>query len=248
MKALVIGASAGLGRALAQQLGASGHELYLVASDQRDLLPLAQDLSLRYGVTVHCAAIDLADLDPDALRHQVLEKMPSLSALFYVAGCAFNQDNGPVPAVVADRLLKVNFTSGARIINAFLDHLDAQPRGLVVGIGAVAAVRARGDNMIYAAAKRGLEFYCAALRHRYNRRPLTVQFYRVGYMLTSMLGGSETPLPAAAPEKIAAHIVAHLEDDFGMRHLPGWWYWVCLVLKLLPWTIFKRLSLEAPGR
>ena len=52
MNTLVIGASAGLGRAIAERLAADGHALYLIASDPRDIAALVSDLNIRFGVKV----------------------------------------------------------------------------------------------------------------------------------------------------------------------------------------------------
>lgn len=65
MNAVVVGASAGLGRALAAALAASGHDLVLAASDLRDVAALASDLRLRHGVRAAAVAVDLGSSDVD---------------------------------------------------------------------------------------------------------------------------------------------------------------------------------------
>ena len=59
MIAIVVGASAGLGRALAGELAATGHDLVVVSSDARDLAALASDLRIRHGVRVVGVPLDL---------------------------------------------------------------------------------------------------------------------------------------------------------------------------------------------
>ena len=59
MIAIVVGASAGLGRALAGELAATGHDLVVVSSDARDLEALASDLRIRHGVRVVAVPLDL---------------------------------------------------------------------------------------------------------------------------------------------------------------------------------------------
>ena len=57
MTTVVVGASSGLGRALAEELARTGHELLLVASDPRDLSAIAADLGLRHAAKVHTLAL-----------------------------------------------------------------------------------------------------------------------------------------------------------------------------------------------
>ncbi len=244
MNVLVIGASAGLGAALANRLAALGHNLYLIASDEQDLAPTAQDLKLRHGVAVKYRAVDLMDIDAIALKDGILAEMESIEAIFYVAGYgAPEADCGVVESDRLERLIMVNFTAAVRIINAFLDHLTSHPVSNLVGIGSVATMRGRGKNIVYGSAKQGLEFYFSAIRHAYQGHPMKTQFYRVGFMQTSMLGENKSPLPAADPDWMAERIVKGMHKDSGPRYLPSWWGVIALILKLLPWSIFRKLNI-----
>ena len=143
MRSLIVGASAGLGRALAEELAGRGHDLFLVASDESDLAPLARDLTLVHGVTVHALAADLATLDPASLRMDYDRCFDDLDCLFLVAGFSDPADSGSMDTDLLDRLIAVNFRSGGRIVNSFLDYLAERPNGHIIGIGSVAAARAR---------------------------------------------------------------------------------------------------------
>ena len=59
----IIGASAGVGRALASAFAAAGHDLVLVSSDERDLRALTSDLAIRHGARVTAIAADVNDGD-----------------------------------------------------------------------------------------------------------------------------------------------------------------------------------------
>ena len=58
-RSIVIGASAGLGRELTKLLALRNHQLFLVASDVRDLEPLAKDLNFQFGSQVDFLEINL---------------------------------------------------------------------------------------------------------------------------------------------------------------------------------------------
>ena len=243
MNSVIVGASAGLGRALAEELAGRGHALVLAATDGRDLDAIAQDLRLRFGVMVRVVVVDLAAFDAEGFRDEVLGRGGAVDALFLVAGSGDDADCGPVPGDLARRLLQINLSAPLLIANAFLEHLGRRGQAHLVGIGSVAAMRGRGRNMIYGAAKRGLEFYFEALRLRLSATGCRVQFYRAGFMATSMLQG-RGGLLVARPQAVARRIADRLEHGpEGLAYAPAFWGLISLVLGLLPFALFRRLRI-----
>jgi len=92
--AIVVGASSGLGRALATELAARGHALLLVASDRRDLDALGASLNLAHGIAVRALALDLGrEADPGARIVSALDGMPPASALLLPIGQSREDDD-----------------------------------------------------------------------------------------------------------------------------------------------------------
>lgn len=244
MKSLVIGASAGLGRAIAGDLAARGHDLFLVASTEEDLEAVAADLSVRFDVKAHYCAMDLMDADPEALRDAVSQAFGAApDNLFYVAGISTQDDRGAIADDLAVRLMTVNFTAGVRIVNCFLDSMAGNPAANIVGMGSVAACRGRRSNSVYGAAKSGLDFYFETVRHHMAPHACQVQFYRLGYLHTRMTMGQKLPFPAMQPENAARKICDNLGKDLGAVHLPRWWFGITSLLRLLPWAVFRKLDI-----
>ncbi len=241
MRSCVVGASAGLGRALATCLAARGDDLFLISSDARDLDPVVADLGLRFGVEVHGHAVDLATACPRTVRENIIGGLGGIDALFVIAGASSPDDTEQVDDGLVARLLAVNLVGPLRLINALSDDLAANS-GHLVGIGSVAAIRARRSNFVYATAKRGLEFYFESLRHRFASGTCSVCFYRLGYLKTRMTFGQKLALPALSPEKAAKRIVSDLGRRQGVHYLPRWWGLVALALQSLPWVVFKKLD------
>ena len=242
MNVLIVGASAGLGRALAEEMAAEGHCLLLVARDARDLTAVASDLTARFEVQVDHFAADLTALNADSFGVQVLSMLSPLDAVFLVAGLADDEDVASLPTQRARNLIEANLVAPVLIANVLFDHLAKREKAHLVAIGSVATIRGRSRNMVYGSAKRGLEFYFEALRHRMSGMGCRVQFYRVGFMDTTMLKG-RTGLIVASPRSVAKKIVRRLDGPEGTAYVSWVWGFIGLILSLLPYFIFRRLRI-----
>ena len=105
----------------------------------------------------------------------------------------------------------------------------------------IAAAAPRGKNAAYAAAKKALEFYCRALQHHFDGSRIRIQICAPGYVDTGMSFGLKLRLPVSSPEEIARFAINMTGQATRFSYCPRFWFWVTMLLKLLPWAIFKRL-------
>jgi len=141
--AIVVGASSGLGRALATALAQEGYALLLVASDRRDLDALGASLNLEHGIAVRALALDLArEADPGARIAAALDGMAPASALLLPIGYSRDDDDLSLDAGAIGQLLAVNLHAPLAIVHALLPRL-VETDGIVVLFGSVAATRGR---------------------------------------------------------------------------------------------------------
>jgi len=238
---LIVGASSGLGRALAQELAGRGHELLLVSSDARDLDVIAADLRLRHDVTVHVLALDLAhEADPGARLAGALDTMPALDALLLPVGLSRSDDDFGLDAARIGQLLAINLHAPLAIVQALLPRLLAS-RGVIVLFGSIAAVRGRGRNVVYAAAKRALESLHESLRQRYPPQQLRVQLYRLGFLATNLTHGVALPAPATEPALVARIVAARLTRESARWYLPRRFGLIALLVRWMPWPLYRRM-------
>ncbi|HYL31564.1 MAG TPA: SDR family NAD(P)-dependent oxidoreductase [Stellaceae bacterium] len=241
MSALVFGASAGLGRALARELASRGENLVLVARNPEDLAAEAAHLRTVYGATVEWMALDASD--PRATEELTeLAGAAAIRDLFFPIGMGIEEDDGSLPPATIAALVSANLTSVMAAVSLFLPRLLAANVGNIIGIGSVAALRGRSRNVAYAAAKRGLESYFESLRHRTAASGVRVQFYRLGYLDTQMSFGRHLPFPKASVQAIACTVMRNLGKDVGCMPLPAFWRPVGWALRALPWRIYRRLN------
>ena len=241
MTALVVGASSGLGRALANELATRRQDLLLVASDLRDLEALGADLTLRHGVKVRVLALDLGrEADPGARIAGALEGLAPLSALLLPIGGSRDDDDLSLDAAQIGQLLAINLHSPLTIVHALLPRL-LEARGVVVLFGSIAAVRGRGRNIVYAATKRGLVSVYESLRQRYRPGELRVQLYQLGFLATNLTHGKRLPTPAIDPAVVARTVADRLTRRSACWHLPRKFALIALIVRWLPWPLYRRM-------
>lgn len=243
MSYLIVGASKGLGRALAERLAACGKNLVIVASDASELEEQAKDLQIRYSIKVEYAALRVAcDQNTLALIKEATGRLDKLEGILFPIGYSRNDDDGCLDAPELERIVSSNLSGIMAITACFLPELISQAKGNLVFFGSVASERGRSSNIAYAAAKRGLQSFYESMRHRLSATDLQVQYYQLGYLKTAQTAGKKLPFPAAEPEAAAKYIVARLNSGSGSCYYPGFWALICFALRLTPWFVFKKLK------
>ena len=240
--AVVIGASSGLGRALASELARCGYALLLVASDRRDLDALGASLNLAHGIAVRALALDLGrEADPGGRIASALDGMPPATALMLAIGQSRDDDDFSLDAGAIGQLLAVNLHAPLAIVHALLPAL-LETHGTIVMFGSIAATRGRGRNVVYAGAKRALVSLYESVRQRYRTRELCVQLYVLGFMATNLTYGMRLPLPAADPHAVARTVVRRLGATSSSVYLPRWWALIGFSVRWLPWAMYRRMK------
>jgi len=152
--ALVTGASAGIGVALAEELAAGGTHLVLTARRLDRLQEIADSLRKKYAIQTHVVAADLAKRDaPQEIFAFTKEKGLRIDLLINNAG--FGQ-YGEVPQVETQRLLdmvEVNCTAVVHLTRLFLPEMVARRSGDILILASTASFQAVPYISTYAATK-----------------------------------------------------------------------------------------------
>jgi len=241
MTYVIVGASAGVGRALATSFASAGHDLLLVAPDDRDLRATAADLAIRHGVRARWVATDATDRTCAERIATVADELGGFDGVLFPIGAVTATDDCRFDPDRTARLLDVNFSAVAAITTRLLPHLLTRPRATIVGFGSVAATRGRGKNVAYSAAKRALASFFESLRHACADSGVAVQFYVLGYMDTELAAGVRSPIPKGDPRALGDLILKNLDRDVGVVYYPRFWRALSVALRGVPWSLFKRL-------
>jgi short-subunit dehydrogenase len=153
-RALVTGASGGIGEAFARQLGAAGTDLVLVARSKDKLDALASEIRERSGVAVDVVAVDLGTpAGLGVVEQRVAAEDEPIDVLVNNAGFGFSGGFGEIPIDDEAAVIQLNVTALMRLTHAAVKRMTAHGRGTVLNVSSVAAFQPSAGNANYSATK-----------------------------------------------------------------------------------------------
>jgi decaprenylphospho-beta-D-erythro-pentofuranosid-2-ulose 2-reductase len=243
VKVAFVGATRGMGRALARALAERGDVLFLLGRDAAEMARSARDLEARGPrAPVGHAPLDLGRPTgfPEALD-AADRAMGGLDALVVTGGVFGRQDELAADPARLATLLEVNFTGTAVLCQLAATRLAAKGGGLICAFSSVAGDRAR-RNYLYGASKAGLSAFLDGLDLVYRERGVRVLCVKPGFVRTAMTAGLPVPPFAGEPEAVAAAVVRAMDRGRHQVYAPGIWRWIMLVIRALPRAVLRRVQ------
>lgn len=242
--AIIVGASSGIGKALAVQLAASGCRVALVARRQTELRALADRLNAADQTalaTIYVHDVHNIDAVP-ALFAQITQDLGGLDLIIYAAGIMPRVAPAEYPTAKDADTIAVNFTGAVAWLNEAASRFEKARGGTIVGISSVAGDRGRRGNVVYGATKAALNTYLESLRNRIEQRGAFVVTAKPGPVDTPMMKGLKMP-GIASPELVATEILQAARAKVRVVYTPGKWRLVMAVIRAIPSGIFKYLNI-----
>ncbi len=151
---------------------------------------------------------------------------------------------GLIDTLNCQKVINANFTGPITFLELFVDYLNSQKKGFIIGLSSVAGDRGRKPNYIYGASKAGLTAYLQGLRNELYPSKIQVLTVKLGLIDTKMVFGGNYPVGLAAnPQKTAVKIIKALDKNKESVYIPRIWRVIMFFIKLIPEKIFKRFSL-----
>lgn len=243
-KAVVLGATRGMGRAVARKLVERGDRVFILGRSADDLARSASDLSIR-GVgepvqghlcdlerpEMFAAALDAADAALGGFDTVVV------TAASFATQAELEQD----PELLG-RLLTVDFTNTILFCEQARKRLLARGGGTLCVFSSVAGERGRKPVALYGAAKAGLSRYLEALDHRHHGEGLRVIAVKPGFVKTAMTAGLPAPPFAGEPDDVAARVVSAIDRGTPEVYAPLPWGPIMTVIRNLPRFVMRRVK------
>ncbi len=236
-KAIIIGASSGIGRELAKQLSHQGYTVAAVAR-RLDLLTTLQQESP--GI-VFVQQADLKDIPQmmQAVQH-LIQEMGGVDLAILNAGTGFIN-----PALEWEKemeTISVNVTGCCALAGYFYRYFSNQKHGHLVGVSSIAAERGNDAAPAYNASKAFFSSYLQGLRKKAFKegQKIVVTDIRPGFVDTDMAKGDGL-FWVASPQKAAVQILRTIAQKRKQAYVTKRWRLIAWILRLLPERLYVRI-------
>ena len=231
----LVGASEGLGAALAEALSRAGAEVILSARNEFGLQAVASGLP---GPS-KCQPVDVTDAD--SVR-RAADAIGPVDGVVYLAAVYW-----PMPAVrwqaeQATAMADVNFTGALRVLGAVVPDMVARDSGHIVITGSLGGFRGLPGAIGYAASKAGVMSLAESMYYDLRKTGVDIQLVNAGYIRTRLSDKNTIPMPfIMEPEVAANRMLSHMSSSRFSTSFPTVFSWLFRISRFLPQWLYFRL-------
>ena len=259
-KAIVMGATSGIGMEVAKLLAAKGWQvgiagrrierLQTLISDNKTTLQSGGTISdnkatPQGGITCY-QQIDVTSAEAPSLLLEFIDKLGGMDLYFHSSGIGWQNNSLDI-----EKELKTVETNGlgfTRMVdtafNWFATHHQNNSKARIACITSIAGTKGLGAAPAYSATKRFQNHYleCLSQQARMRHLPIAITDIRPGFVKTDLIAGSSYPLQLK-PEDVAKHIVSAIENGKEVKVI-DWRYDILVFLwRLIPRWLWTRLKI-----
>jgi len=230
----IIGASEGLGRALAKALDALGVHLILSARSGDRLHDLANALQ-------HARAVQVDVSDATSVA-QAFHKAGEFDGVIYCAGQYTPLTAQDWDADAIDAMCEVNFRGALHVLGHVVPEFTQRSHGHIVLIGSLAGFRGLPKAIGYGASKAALMHLGENLAADLRDTGIRVQTVNPGFIKTRLTDKNDFAMPfIQTPERAAAHVVSAIRSNRFSTSFPRPFSWLFTLGRFLPRVLFYRI-------
>lgn len=236
-KAIIIGASSGIGRELAKILHQKGFIVGVTA--RRD--HLLQELKNEFKENIYTCQMNVSDFDSSRKQFKnLIQDMGGVDLVVVSAGIGFL--NHELDWEKEKNTIDVNVSGFVSLTQLTMNYFLKQKHGHLVGISSIAALTGNRSAPAYNASKAFISNYMEALRQKvtHEKHLITVTDVLPGYVKTNMAQG-ENLFWMSSAEKAARQIYHAIKKKKKVVYVTKRWRLVAWILKATPGWVLERL-------
>lgn len=238
-KAIVVGASSGIGHEVARLLIAQGWAVG-VAARRIDKLTDLQAMAPERVYTVH---IDVTNEDAETSLQQLIERMGGLDLYFHAAGIGWQ--NPSLDADIELKTMETNAVGFTRMIGCAYRYFANNGGGHIACITSIAGTKGLGPAPAYSATKAMQNTYLQALEQLTACKHHNIHFtdIRPGFVDTPLLAGTSHLPMLMTTEKVARSIIKAINNRRHICVIDTRWCILTFFWRLIPNWIWRRMRL-----
>ena len=239
-KAIIIGASSGLGTEVAKLLLADGWQLGIAARRIERL----EEFKAQAADRVEVQALDVTSDDAPQALEALIKKVGGMDLFFYASGVG-NQNMELEPGIE----LKTVATNGmgfTRMIGAAYRYMAEHGGGHIAAISSIAGTKGLGAAPSYSATKAFQNTYIQSLEQQARMRGLNIAFtdLRPGFVATALLGDNPKYPMLLKPEKVASEMMRAIKHRRHVWVIDWRWRIATAMWRRIPRCLWRRLKVR----
>ncbi|HEX2272249.1 MAG TPA: SDR family oxidoreductase [Acidimicrobiales bacterium] len=254
-RALVTGASSGIGRAFATRLAADGTELVVVARRADRLDELAAEIADSGAPKPEVLVADLADAEQRAaVESRLADRQRPVDLLVNNAGFGTRGFFAELPVEREEAEIRLNALAPVCLARAALPGMLERRRGGILNVSSMAGLQPLPGWATYAATKAFLTTFSQSLHEEVRAHGVSVLALMPGFTRTEFhdhASMARSYVPGAlwmTADDVARSALRALQRGRA-AHVPGWYYQaVALLARMAPWSVSRRIVHAADRR
>ena len=246
---LITGASSGIGRALALELGRRGARLGLTARRGEELLKVAEEVGRAGGEAL---ALTADVRDPEAMKRvaeSVRGKWGRVDVLVANAGMSSTTAATKLDAGEVGDVISINVLGVVNSVAAVLPSMLERRAGHLVAISSLASYRGMPSSGAYSASKAAVSTFFESLRVDLSRSGIDVTVIHPGFIRTPLTEGRKKKLPFLLEvDDAACRIVRAVERRARTYAFPWQLASLVRVIRHIPGRLYDRFASNANFR
>lgn len=243
-KILIIGACSAIAQETAKLFVKDGNSLFLADINEAGLEIVKKDLLVLNQTEIHTLFFDVTDFSKhNELIEKAISSLNGLDLVFIAHGTLPNQEAVQKDVNLALKEFTINATSIISLCTILANYFEEKKDGCIAVISSVAGDRGRQSNYLYGSAKGAVSLFLQGMRNRLSKSNVHILTIKPGLVDSPMTAHLPKNFLYSKPAVIANGIYSAIENKKDIVYLPKFWWLILTILKLIPESIFKKLSL-----
>lgn len=231
----LVGASDGLGAALARKMNAAGVHVIVSARSEEKLAALVESLP-------GPASYEVVDVADDESVRAAAEAVGEVDGVVYLAGVYWPFGAQDWNAKEATAMADINFTGLIRVMGQIVPQMVARDNGHVVITSSLTGFRGLPGSIGYTASKAGTMSLAECMYADLRKTGVQVQVANPGFIKTQLTAKNDFAMPFIMEPEAAARIMFdHMQTDRFKVSFPRVFSWVFRLSQFLPDWIYYRV-------